>query len=101
MVNVTLAYSCIARNRSPDDLRAALLALPLDTSISDLAGMTLTSDTGAFVGNLVTRTIVYQTAPTPPLIPDAFIGETCIGWYATEFSKALATPVVAAAPVVS
>jgi hypothetical protein len=101
VVNVTLAYSAIARNLSAAQLEAALAGLPLDTAISTLAGMTLTSDTTAAAGNLVTRTIVYQTAADPPLIPDANIGETAIGWYTIEFSKALATPITAAAPVVS
>jgi hypothetical protein len=101
MPTVTLVYGAIARNRAPADLQAALLALPLDTALSDLAGLSLVSDTGAAVGNVVTRTIVYQTGAPPQLIPDDHIGETCTGWYAVEFSKALATPITAAPPVVS
>jgi hypothetical protein len=103
MVTLTLAYSAIARNRSPADLEAALLALPLDTDLTTLNGMTLSSDTASIAGNLVTRTIVYTTAPPSPAIPipDANIGDMAIGWYTVAFAKALATPIVAAIPVVS
>lgn len=101
MTTATLAYTCLARNRSASDLSAALQAVPLDTTLSDLAGLTLASDTGTTVGNLVTRTIVYTTGAPPQLIPDASIGETLVGWYGVTFSKALATPVTAAPPVIT
>lgn len=101
MVHVTLVYSAIARNRSAADLGAALAALPLDAAMATLAGLTLVSDTPGGSGNDVTRTIVYQTAASPPLIPDADIGVMCLGWYTTSFAKALATPIVALPPVVS
>lgn len=101
MVHVTLVYSAIARNLSPAALSAKLAAVPLDASMAVLAGLTLVSDTPATIGNQVTRTIVYQTAASPPIIPDAHIGETCTGWYTGIFAKALATPIVASPPVVS
>ena len=101
MVNVTLVYTAIARNPLPADLEAALAALPLDADDAMLAGLTLSSDTAASSGNVVTRTIVYQTAASPPLIPDSNIGETLTGWYTIAFGKALATPILAALPVVS
>ncbi|MGH8748816.1 MAG: hypothetical protein ACREU5_06890 [Burkholderiales bacterium] len=101
MATLTLVYTAIARNRSPADLAAALAGIPLDASITTLAGLTLSSDTTAPSGNVVTRTIVYSTGAPPQLIPNANLAETAIGWYGTTFSKALATPVTSAPPVLS
>jgi len=101
MSTVTLAYSCLARNRSAADLSAALQALPLDANSTALMGLTLASDTPTTSGNLVTRTVVYTTGAPPQLIPDANIGETLVDWYGVTFTKALSTPVTAAAPVVT
>lgn len=100
-VHVTLAYSAVARNRSPADLEAALLAVPLDTSTMALMGLTLDSDTGAASGNLVTRTIVYHAAASPPLIPNANLAETLTNYYTVTFAKALATAIYPAPVVVS
>lgn len=102
MATVTLVYSAIATRVSASALATALGALPRDTSLEALAGLTLSSDTTGTSGNVASRTIVYTTAAPPaPLIPDTNIGETLTGWYTIEFSAALATPVVAALPVVT
>jgi hypothetical protein len=98
-VTLTLRYSAIARNLAPADLATRLGAVPLDTDTAALLGLTLASDTAASAGNVATRTIVYTTAPT--IIPDADIAETFVNYYTVTFSKALATPVTAAAPVLS
>lgn len=98
-MTLTLVYTAVARNLAPAALAAMLGAIPLDTSTAALLGLTLSSDTPASAGNLATRTIVYTTAPT--IIPDADIAATFVNYYTVTFTKALATPVTAAPPVLS
>ena len=85
MATLTLRYHAIARTVSGAGLATALGALPLDTSISDLAGLTLSSDNATNAGNVATRTIVYTTDPAESLIPDANLVETSTGWYTLQF----------------
>ena len=98
-MTLTLVYTAIATNLSAAALAALLGAVPLDTDTATLLGLTLASDTPASTGNRASRTIVYTTAPT--IIPDADIAATFVNYYTVAFTKALATPVVASAPVLS
>lgn len=101
MSTLTLAYSAIARNLSPSRLATVLGAIPLDTALSDLTGLTLTSDTVTESGNVATRTIVYTTSGAPPIFTDAQMKDMALSWYTVTFAKALATPIVAAPVVLS
>lgn len=97
MHTYTIAYSVPATNVSTATLALALGVIPRDVDTEALLGLTLVTDSVGVAGPVVTRTIVYNSAPGPIGDPDT--GDVLTNFYTETFSQGIASRVVAA-PVV-
>jgi hypothetical protein len=104
-MTITCAYSVEAVGSIPiATLKSQLAGVPLDTTLFELTGLTLNSDSTASSGSQATRTIsVNQTATfisnfgTNPTSQAAAVR----GWMTAHIQAALRSPVMEATPVVT
>jgi hypothetical protein len=96
MTTYTLAYTGQTTNLSLNAYGAAMIAVPLDTTVVDTLELTFVSNTLTKTGGkYATRTIVYTSAGTGP-VPDAAIADVLTNLYTAELEKALSSPIDAA-----
>jgi hypothetical protein len=103
-MTITIAYTAQAvGTQTAATIATAMAAVTLDTTLFSVTGLTLNSDSTAAGATAVTRTIVLNK-------PAAFLAQfpvaasqpnAVMGWMGGVLSRALRTPVMESAPVIT
>lgn len=105
MSSYTFAYSCPASNVSTAVLSTKFAALPRDTNTETTLGLQPVSDVMSTAGNMVTRTITVQPAPSsggnpvPQPLGNPGTSAALTNMYTESFSRGLTSRVQASAVV--